>query len=48
MTLKTLDLDLICPITSERYGVQTMSRANLAKFEDYPEKFADMQGYTRL
>jgi hypothetical protein len=47
-TLKTLDLDLVSPITSERYGVQVKSRAGLAEFEDYQQRFADMQGYTRL
>ncbi len=47
-TLKTLDLDLVFPITSERYGIQIKSRANLAEFESYQQKFADMQGYTRL
>jgi hypothetical protein len=47
-TLRTLDLDLISPITSERYGVQVKSEANLAEFESYQEKFTDMQGYTRL
>lgn len=47
-TLKTLDLDLVSPITSKRYGVQTKSRANLAEFENYHQRFADMQGYTRL
>ncbi len=45
---KTLDLDLLSPITSERYAVQVKSRANLAEFESYQREFADMQGYTRL
>jgi hypothetical protein len=47
-TQKTVDLDLISPVTSERYGVQVKSTASLRKFEEYQRKFADMQGYTRL
>ncbi len=47
-TLKTLDLELISPITAEQYGVQIKSKANLAELESYQDKFADMQGYTRL
>lgn len=43
---KTLDLDLVSPITSEeRYGVQIKSKANLADFEDYQRRFANMQDY---
>ena len=45
---KTLDLDLISPITSERYGVQIKSKAGLAEFEEYQQKFAEMDGCTRL
>ena len=48
MRLKTLDLDLISPITAERFGVQVKSKANLAEFEEYQRTFTDMQGYTRL
>jgi len=44
-TQKTLDLDLISPITSERYGVQIKSKASLAEFDEYKRKFAEMQGY---
>ncbi len=47
-TEKSIDLDLLSPITSERYAVQIKSKANLAEFESYQQKFADMQGYTRL
>lgn len=46
--LKTLDLDLISPLTAERYGVQVKSEADLAEFEAYQTKFTDMQGYSRL
>jgi hypothetical protein len=46
-TQKLIDLDLLSPVTSERYAVQVKSKANRAEFESYKQKFADMQGYTR-
>ncbi len=45
---KILDLDLISPVTEERYGVQIKSKANLATFENYQKQFEDMQGYSRF
>ncbi len=47
-TEKILDLDLISPVSQERYGVQIKSSANLADMQDYQRHFADMQGYNRL
>ena len=47
-TEKTIDLDLIAPITFERYAVQIKSRASRLEFEDYQIRFTDMQGYNRL
>jgi hypothetical protein len=47
-TMKDLDLDLVSPITAERYGVQIKSQANIKTFEEYQQKFADMQGFTRF
>lgn len=48
-TLKTIDLDLLSPITSERYGVQVKSEADLATFKSYQEtRFKDMEGFTRF
>jgi hypothetical protein len=47
-TEKTIDLDLLSPITSERYAVQIKSRAGRAEFENYQRRFTDMQGYNRL
>ena len=44
---KTLDLDLIAPLTMEKIAVQVKSRANRAAFRDYQERFTDMQGYAR-
>lgn len=46
-TEKTLDLDLLSPITSERYAVQVKSKASLAQFKDYQQRFEDMLGYRR-
>jgi hypothetical protein len=45
---KTLDLDLLSPITSERYGVQIKSRASMTDFKSYQQQFKDMQGYARF
>lgn len=47
-TEKTIDLDLLSPITSERYAVQIKSKASRAELERYQRKFTDMQGYNRL
>lgn len=44
---KTLDLDLISPITGERFGVQIKSEAGLADFRAYQERFRDLQGFAR-
>jgi hypothetical protein len=46
-TEKTLDLDLISPITAERFAVQVKSRAKLSEFNSYQIKFEDMLGYRR-
>ena len=47
-TEKTIDLDLLSPITSERYAVQIKSRAGRLEFENCQHRFTDMQGYNRL
>jgi hypothetical protein len=47
-TQKTLDLDLLSPITSERFVVQVKAKADLAQFENYQRHFEDMQGYSRF
>lgn len=47
-TEKTIDLDLLSPITSERYAVQIKSSASRAELENYQRRFTDMQGYNRL
>ena len=47
-TEKTIDLDLLSPITSERFAVQVKSKASLVDFKEYQRRFADMQGYRRF
>lgn len=48
-TTKSLDLDLISPISAERYGVQVKSQADRRVFETYKnERLADMQGFSRF
>ena len=44
---KTLDLDLISPLTMEKVAVQIKSRADLTAFQEYQARFADLQGYAR-
>jgi len=45
---KTIDLDLISPITKKRYAVQVKSQADLTTFENYKKEFNDMQGYYQI
>ena len=47
-TLKTLDLELVSPLTGERYGVQIKSRADLQEFERYKSEFEHMSDFTRF
>ncbi len=47
-TQKTIDLELISPITEEKYCVQIKSQANLATFNEYKKQFEDMQGFSRF
>jgi hypothetical protein len=48
-SMKSIDLDLISPITDERFGVQVKAAANLADFEEYKtERLRDMQGFRRF
>lgn len=47
-TTKSIDLELISPITSERYGVQIKAKANARQFQTYIEKrLKNMQGFSR-
>lgn len=45
---KTLDLDLISPISEERYCIQIKSKSTLKEFEEYQKRYEDMQGYSRF
>jgi len=45
---RDIDLDLLSPITQERIAVQVKSRASLATFVHYQERFALMGGFSRF
>lgn len=45
---RDIDLDLISPVTDERIGVQVKSRASMAEYTDYRQRYADMRGFTRF
>jgi hypothetical protein len=48
-TQKSLDLDLLSPITDERVGVQIKAQASRAVYESHSEDLLkDMQGFTRF
>jgi hypothetical protein len=48
-SLKTLDMELISPMTAERFGVQVKAKANLAAFKSYQEeRFKDFKGFSRF
>jgi len=47
-TEKDIDLDLLSPITEERIAIQVKSRASVAIYNLYQEKFKDMLGFLRF
>lgn len=47
-TAKTLDLDLIAPVTGEKCMVQIKSQSDLREFDDYVNEFAQMTGYDKF
>lgn len=47
-TQKTLDLDLLAPVTGERAMVQIKSQSDLKEFEYYQNEFAIMTGYDKF
>jgi len=47
-TMKIIDLDLISPLTKERFAVQVKSRANRKSFEDYKHQFSGLDDYSRF
>ena len=47
-TTKAIDLDLLSPLSSERYGVQIKSQATRKVYESYrDDRLANMQGFAR-
>jgi hypothetical protein len=46
-TVKTIDLELISPVTNERALVQIKSESNLQTFIEYKDKFKDMAEYEK-
>lgn len=47
-TEKDIDLDLMSPITQERIAVQVKSKASIAVYQEYRNKFLDMSGFSRF
>ena len=47
-TEKDIDLDLQSPITRERIAIQVKSKASLAVYRAYQEKFVDMIGFSKF
>ena len=42
-------MELISPVTSERFGVQVKAKADLATFKSYQEdRFNDLEGFSRF
>lgn len=47
-TQKSIDLELLAPVTGERAIVQIKSQSNLKEFNAYQEVFANMTGYDKF
>ena len=45
---KTLDLDLVSPVTGERVMVQIKSESNINEFNSYKEQFDAMEEFNKL
>ncbi len=46
-TQKTLDLDLLSPVTNERAMVQVKSKSNLTEYKNYKTQFAETNTYEK-
>ena len=46
-TQKTKDIELLAPVTGERYLVQVKSRSSLSQFIEYKKYFEEMKGYDK-
>jgi len=44
---KRKDIELIAPVTGERYLVQVKSRSSLSQFLEYKKYFEEMEGYDK-
>ena len=47
-TEKTLDLDLLSPVTNEKVMVQIKSRSDIKEFDDYKNRYSNMGDYDRM
>lgn len=47
-TEKTLDLDLLSPVTNEKVMVQIKSKSNMKEFSDYKNTYSNMDNYDRM
>jgi len=47
-TLKEIDLDLLAPLTNERYAAQVKSRAGLRELQHLEDAFTDLHGFSRV
>jgi hypothetical protein len=47
-TEKTLDLDLLSPVTNEKVMVQIKSKSNMKEFTDYKSRYSNMNNYDRM
>ncbi len=47
-TQKTIDLELLSPVSGNRAAVQVKSRADLKIFRDYEERFAELPQYSEV
>lgn len=45
---KTIDLELLSPVTNEKISVQVKSKAGRQDYLDYKDRFAEMAGYARF
>jgi hypothetical protein len=45
---KTKDIELLAPVTNERYLVQVKSKSSMASFSEYKSYFEQLEGYDRF
>lgn len=46
-TIKTIDIELLAPVTNERAVIQIKSQSNLAVFNEYKSRFLNMNEYDK-